>query len=161
MIDANDFSGPRVAVLFPTARTLPALALLATSAASRSSLVVVVSLTSGTMTRWRTGLTMARPTLPLVPTWILGATSPRLSGRAPPRLDVPLSSALLALSSLCPLGTPSATTVPQVSYLESTLFDLSCHYANFDLYRKLWWRVRRQRSEAPWPAPCHCLKTGA
>lgn len=132
MTDANNFTGPRAAVLFPTARTLPALALLVISAASRSSLVVVVSLTSGTMTRWRTGLTMARPTLPLVPTWTLGATSPRLSGRAPPRLDVPLSSALLALSSPCPPGTPSATTVPQVSYLESTLFGPSCRHANLD-----------------------------
>lgn len=115
MTNADNFAGLRAAVLLPTARTLPALALLVTSAASRSCLVVVVSLTSGTMTRWRTGLSMASPTLPLVVTWTLTATSPRLSGRDQPRLDVPPSSALLALSSPCPLGTPSATTVPQVS----------------------------------------------
>lgn len=140
--DIDRYTGLRAAVLLPTARTLPALALLVISAATRSCLVVVVSLTSGTMTRWRTGPSMASLTLPLALTWTLSATSPRLSGRAPPRLDVPPLSALLALSSLCPLGTPSATTVPQVSCLKPFFLHLLHPHANPRVSRKLWWRVR-------------------
>jgi hypothetical protein len=109
-------------VPLPTARTLPALDPVVISAACRSSLVAVLLPTSGTTPRWRTGLTTAWPTPLQDLTWMLGATTPSLSGSHPPKLDAPPSSAPPALSSPCLLGTPSATTVLQVSYLEATFF---------------------------------------
>lgn len=99
-----------------TARTLPLGEPLAPCLTSESSPPLWVLPTSGTTTRWSTGVHTALRTLPAASPLATLDTSPRLSGRVLPRSDVPLFSAQLAVSCPSPLGTPSATITLPVSF---------------------------------------------
>lgn len=99
-------------------KILPLGARLGTSLTCKFKPLLRASLTNGTTARWRTGNTMAPTTLLTVPLSMIGVTSPRSSGRRPPSAVALLSCAPVVPSSVSTAGTPSATTIPQVSRLE-------------------------------------------